>query len=755
MRTQSKANRVANSIRLPEDVDGSGDSEDSEASNASFERVPVRVREEETPPARTEHEQDSLHASQVVANQDKRLVPFRAQSNGRWGPNLDRIEKLELKTVKKEPDHPEEPESAVIHDTVRRVHTPGSADDNIERTKDSNSANVVDGSEFSPFMTTGIEKENRNIWTPLNAVNFGDPDTSQESDDSKGTGQDKSGDEEIDISIELNPQLHRYETDPAEQSITFGDEVLLLTSESVQKKCRSMANQCIDIAVALKFFRDSQSDARYADGQVALIHEKMQELKHVLKGLLGSMESHRDQKKVSQFVVAEIEILAWSLPISLDALEMEFALFDVVPMNPNLQRDTWDQVISDFKRDHSCSLLDHLQTNLCYATEILRNLKNGRFYTIVSDRLKAHIPGIQHFTPRLLSPGTSDERYLLHRSRLSSCDLNSPLHQQDSKTSSSASESESPSLERSRSRLSDSGQSRGLALRQRKSLEDDDDSSLDDTVRQDYSSGTQYDSTSTSVTEPRFLPTGEVNWLWICQADIVPGYFATPWKHSFSEAVCVGAISVVLRGLESFTNASTQRYVRAQRRYRDWISAGKTTYPSYAINANGGVVVSGTYCPVTFATFTHLLPPIELLESYEYQVNRTFLQDKETILNSIAELMGLDSWLSLSGRLPEIYSGPSNLLRMLPTLMQQIMTDFEYEFSNLDRSFNDGGFQIIQSIADSLKQALMDQELSESEQLFFMVALLRAAKTALCVVHGPDTGKLREVFLHDVQVYLA
>jgi hypothetical protein len=83
------------------------------------------------------------------------------------------------------------------------------------------------------------------------------------------------------------------------------------------------------------------------------------------------------------------------------------------------------------------------------------------------------------------------------------------------------------------------------------------------------------------------------------------------------------------------------------------------------------------------------------------------------------------------------------------------MTDFKVEFENTDRTSSEGGFQIIQDIAESLKQALIDHKLSKPEQLFAIVALLRAAKTALCVIHGTDTAKLREVLLHDVQVYLA
>jgi hypothetical protein len=46
------------------------------------------------------------------------------------------------------------------------------------------------------------------------------------------------------------------------------------------------------------------------------------------------------------------------------------------------------------------------------------------------------------------------------------------------------------------------------------------------------------------------------------------------------------------------------------------------------------------------------------------------------------------------------------------------------------------------------------QKLSDAEHLFCAVVMLRAVMTALCVVQGPTTAKLREIFPQDVQVYL-
>ncbi|KIX09176.1 uncharacterized protein Z518_00255 [Rhinocladiella mackenziei CBS 650.93] len=251
------------------------------------------------------------------------------------------------------------------------------------------------------------------------------------------------------------------------------------------------------------------------------------------------------------------------------------------------------------------------------------------------------------------------------------------------------------------------------------------------------------------------LKNGHMNWFWICQADVLPGYFATPWHSHFSESVCFGAVVTMLEALEYLTDDSTLRYVEKQPYCEDWVYQGKSSYPSYAINAMGGVIVSAKYSRVKFEVFKTKIPPIELLRSYEYQVNRSSLGgNTRAVVERLGELMGLDSWLSFCGRLPEIYDGRNNLLRSMPALVQKIMIDFEYEFSHLERTRTEGGLQIIKEMAELILRMLEKEMMSEEEQLFAIVAVLRAAKMALCVVYGPDTVKLREILVNDVQVHL-
>lgn len=247
---------------------------------------------------------------------------------------------------------------------------------------------------------------------------------------------------------------------------------------------------------------------------------------------------------------------------------------------------------------------------------------------------------------------------------------------------------------------------------------------------------------------------GEMNWLWICQTDVIPGYFATPWQGLFSESVCLGAIKTMLEVLPHFTGQV--RYVESLPQYEDWVRQGRSTHPSYAINAMGGIIVSGKYSRVPFDSLRTRIPPIQLLRSYDYQVNQpaSMYGTASSVRERLGELMALDSWLAFCGRLPEICDGGNNLLRRMPALIQKIMHDFDYAFRTLDRTATEGGFQIIKEMAMIVLGELDRQHLSDAEQLFTTMAMLRSAKMALYVIQGPSTVKLRDILLNDVQVHL-
>lgn len=251
------------------------------------------------------------------------------------------------------------------------------------------------------------------------------------------------------------------------------------------------------------------------------------------------------------------------------------------------------------------------------------------------------------------------------------------------------------------------------------------------------------------------LGNGAIKWLWICQADVLPGYFANPWHSHFSSDTCLGAIVTILEVLEYYTDSSTLTYVDTLPWCEQWLYQGKSTHPSYAVNAMGGIIVPTEYHSVKFENYNAPMPAIQLLRSYHRQIDPSSYQGaNDMVIERLAELMALDSWLSFCGRQPEIYDGRNNLLQSTPMLVQKMMSDFDYEFSSLDRTSADGGHQIVKELAALIAHTLEKEMLSEEEQLFTIVAMLRAAKMALCLLNGPDTLKLRDIFMKDVQVYL-
>ena len=521
--------------------------------------------------------------------------------------------------------------------------------------------------------------------------------------------------------------INHQPPDEAAQPLTYEEELILLRSENILKHTRSSTEQCKDVSVTLKFFLDNQV---HLDTRAQDVLEQINILNNLLKDLLLIIEPVRHEKKTATFVLNELDILMRSTRIPLSMLKEDFALFDISPLPLEARGREWSKLMLAFQDENPFSLPEHLELSCRYGSEILANVQAGILSTSESDILKSRICQLNGFV------------------------LESPLaHPLDSREPTSKSAAYDRRREAT-SRHSSLGVFPATLTKHHQAPQSNSTRRSDDSDLEDLSDD-ERSSLASTLAESKSTPTGEVNWLWICQADIIPGYWATPWPNLFSDAVCLGAISVLLKVLEDFTTKANIKYVESQKRYKGWLFDGKTTYPSYAHNSNGGVIVSGTYEPVKFSAFKHSIAAIELLHSYDHQVDRSPFLTTESVIDSIGELMGLDSWLSMAGRLPEIMLGPSDLLRTLPTLIQQIMTDFDLEFSSLDRTSKDGGLQIIQTIAGGLVQTLKEQNLSEAEQLFATIALLRAAKVGLCIVRGPETRKLRDVLRHDVQVYLA
>ncbi|PGH19259.1 hypothetical protein AJ80_04124 [Polytolypa hystricis UAMH7299] len=249
---------------------------------------------------------------------------------------------------------------------------------------------------------------------------------------------------------------------------------------------------------------------------------------------------------------------------------------------------------------------------------------------------------------------------------------------------------------------------------------------------------------------------------WLCQMDIFDGFWATPWvEFCMTDAALTGAVTAILEAFLGFLDENSLVYhddrelsVFSFQETARWMFRGNYTYPAYAHNARGGVIAAGTYHGVRIPAFQSVIPALELLYSYEWQVDMNLRNPARYCTQQNVELMRLDSWLSYVGRTHEITHGRSKLLTQMPSLILLMIHDFELDFQHLDLSAREGGLQDIQGVAADLMDFLADEELSDAEQLYALVALLRTIKVCQCVMMGSDTTSLRDILLKDIQVHM-
>lgn len=188
---------------------------------------------------------------------------------------------------------------------------------------------------------------------------------------------------------------------------------------------------------------------------------------------------------------------------------------------------------------------------------------------------------------------------------------------------------------------------------------------------------------------------GKVNWFWICQSDIIPGFWATPWQSvdALDDRTCLGAVNIVLNALLGFTDGESLRYINVWRddSATNWMLDGNTTFPAYAYNARGGVVCDGVYPAVKIDVFKEPVPALELYSSYNYQTGRRQRFNTRTCQDEIIELMKLDAWLSICGRTDEILHGRNDLIKQTPAMVELVFGEFSVDFINLDQSDTEGG----------------------------------------------------------------
>lgn len=163
---------------------------------------------------------------------------------------------------------------------------------------------------------------------------------------------------------------------------------------------------------------------------------------------------------------------------------------------------------------------------------------------------------------------------------------------------------------------------------------------------------------------------------------------------------------------------------------------------------------AGRYAAVHIPAFEAPIPVVTLYGSYQFQVQRGGRTDPMDHRPSVTELINIDSWLSICGRTKEITEGPNALLRQIPAMVQLIVAEFELDFTNLQESADQGGLEDIQGLAANLLDFLADEELTDAELTYVLVATIGAAKVVQCMVSGSNTDMLEPIFFKDVQAHL-
>lgn len=211
-----------------------------------------------------------------------------------------------------------------------------------------------------------------------------------------------------------------------------------------------------------------------------------------------------------------------------------------------------------------------------------------------------------------------------------------------------------------------------------------------------------------------------ISWFWICQMNIIPGYWATPWAVQFSSEhsgpdkisidSCFGGLAVALQTLSSFTKPTSFQYISKypDESLRAFYSNTFSCPPFIPDQLHKNVVIkSGLNDLITFQTsdteislFETPIPPLGLLHSYSYQVKRYPGNDDETIIEKQLELAFLDSWLSITSSTPEIQD--YRLVLHTPAIIQKLLKLFEEDFRQLDRTALEGGLEEIHKLKEKL-----------------------------------------------------
>ncbi|KAJ9144141.1 hypothetical protein NKR23_g6194 [Pleurostoma richardsiae] len=252
---------------------------------------------------------------------------------------------------------------------------------------------------------------------------------------------------------------------------------------------------------------------------------------------------------------------------------------------------------------------------------------------------------------------------------------------------------------------------------------------------------------------------GNINWFWLSQTDILPGFWATPWRSfaDLSPQLCSVAVHVLIEAVAIMWLETPVRYldeISAQcEDTLEWMGSGHTTHPPYAHGSDKlGVVCTGTFAQGGLhPAFAQLLPAVEVLAA---QSELAVQKSQDACERRLLELVRLDAWLSIVGRMSEVRDGRNRLLTQAPALAQELMEEFELAFLDADLVEDEERANLYKNLAVDVVISLRERYLQEAEVLYAIVVALRTVKVGQAVLTGADTRMLIEILEKDVQVHM-
>ncbi|KAL9082625.1 MAG: hypothetical protein Q9159_006282 [Coniocarpon cinnabarinum] len=269
-----------------------------------------------------------------------------------------------------------------------------------------------------------------------------------------------------------------------------------------------------------------------------------------------------------------------------------------------------------------------------------------------------------------------------------------------------------------------------------------------------------------SAPEPIVVSRGDctsLKWYWISQMNVVEGHFASPWRDSIDQEICIRAFGINLRNLIFDDDVGLSCVKFPSEGIRDFFGSAPPTvsYPPYVVNT------SGPPPPVTYddsfrrqgappplgwkyyKAFRCDLPEIAtFIENYftfdDFNSNRRYNAVSDSIL-FVHELMRFDHWLHRAGETKAIRRGKAQLLRNAPALVQFVLEHFYDSFKYCYVTGHSG-----RECSEKIRWKLEQSGLSPAEITFITVAILRTLRYAFCLGSGLNTKHALPILWQDL-----